>query len=1494
MLKLPPSKPSSTKAAAASGPSRARPRLSLSEQEYVQLPAIRPLPQHRPYASGGSPLSGSGAGGNESSTLSNNSNVAHCSESVFSASGPDSPRFVSQGRVVRAGLPAPSGSSPTSSSSGGTTGSGTSGGVRSGTTAFIDNDSNSREAAPPRTAGSQELLACMKRFVANGRPAQAPGHATSPPSILGGARRADSQPVLSTASASSSSHTAAAVPRSAHHPSSANGAFVGSAKTSASGAASSSTPTTLPELAVHRVTPSHVTPSHPKPMQTEMPPSPVLSAQKRLTRGSGSNGSLQGPSAGSENVTIDSTSPAPDTVTVSPRPQALLSSEDISEVRESRRKGSLTGKRKKSQPDDGESVNREDVSSLSNNDKGSKKARKGSQRGSKDKGTSAGVAALFATLAGVVTNPSTPPTTESAGARGDGPSPSARSPSPSTVSRKEEGVSADGDSQGADVQGSTGSMSKPAVATSRRSSFPRRPSTRDGRKEGGSAHAAGPLNLDEAALKNSSLSLDDVAGCNARPLSRHTSNLSQRQQAALQRTPSFLSRHHTPPPAVLREELHRVRRRRRVPNVTVAGDNESADSATVDDDDTAEGSMRSNGTGSAGTSSRAPSRSPKNAVGGWSAAANENTSLDSASVTATPNAAAGARAFPFGLSAPKPHSSPSSSAGAPISLSGAKISGQNLSNKGGVDSLSISTSSTLAVGGPERATTPESLRRQMDHLTLPSNELQGRKVGKQVPSPHRGAATTVPNTNDVGGGSGQATFTPVGMLVVDESVEVDVASAGRRTMVVDVKKAASKLAAESSMSPKSPPPHQTGSASDRNPRSMVGAWAKESAQAADSGGKGSADSGLLNVSYSLMGAAAAGNAKGGAAATVSPTGAGDAPLPTPPPRRSNVNTVSPIQRYTAPTASPSSQRSVSPVPVGTSPSMGASAMGTVSSESLASLSGVQGMVSPPPSASRNAVPKPTALAAANGSNSYTKEAANLELLSPNSNRTMEGSLTASDLSAGVPTNAKTANTAATAPYLEYANRLIKDRKANGTLKSSPTTSAGAGKVEGSPDSQPVTAKASTEKAPLWSSPPPSQRVGQPQEGFGGAEQDSSVLSNTAGRRQKQRIVQAFFDDDDDDDIFGSIGGSSASLKGNSALAATVAGATTAVASNNNNNSTNSAVAGPRPIKQDLVQTAAAATLAASAQEEEEEGLLEGFRPEGFDRRRGSRVRSDVTFFLNEQEDSICSDDEIVGPSAKVEPATVGTASGGRLRRPALGPRPAISFAPYVPPHNSALLFSLPSAAGAGALTHAGGASYDYGFDSMLLGSSPHLGQPALTNGYNMPALSAVLLTGAAPQEAAQSQSGKLATDSLSIYSLPMLSGSHAGPSPPTGKDGEAADKLLLPPPPIPSILLAKNGDGTVLRSSGGFTAGVKSKYAPDPARMYRPVANTFGLRGKRKAQAAARAQEATSTDGLYDDYDDEDDDGSVDYDYDDAADEEGYEWYWEEVEEGDEEYDEVP
>ncbi|CAG9579289.1 conserved hypothetical protein [Leishmania major strain Friedlin] len=61
------------------------------------------------------------------------------------------------------------------------------------------------------------------------------------------------------------------------------------------------------------------------------------------------------------------------------------------------------------------------------------------------------------------------------------------------------------------------------------------------------------------SVSSCSLSLDDVP----RPLNRHASTLSTEQQEALRRTPSFLTRAHTPPPSSLRD-LVQVRKGRRL------------------------------------------------------------------------------------------------------------------------------------------------------------------------------------------------------------------------------------------------------------------------------------------------------------------------------------------------------------------------------------------------------------------------------------------------------------------------------------------------------------------------------------------------------------------------------------------------------------------------------------------------------------------------------------------------------------------------------------------------------------------------------------------------------------------------------------------------------------------------------------------------------------------------------------------------------------------
>jgi hypothetical protein len=87
-----------------------------------------------------------------------------------------------------------------------------------------------------------------------------------------------------------------------------------------------------------------------------------------------------------------------------------------------------------------------------------------------------------------------------------------------------------------------------------------------------------------------------------------------------------------------------------------------------------------------------------------------------------------------------------------------------------------------------------------------------------------------------------------------------------------------------------------------------------------------------------------------------------------------------------------------------------------------------------------------------------------------------------------------------------------------------------------------------------------------------------------------------------------------------------------------------------------------------------------------------------------------------------------------------------------------------------------------------------------------------------------------------------------------------------------------------------------ARFAPDPKKMHRPLANTFGYTAaQRRSRAAAMAagvslEEWENASGI-DDTDEDDDDGKV---YKEVyTDENGDEWYWEEVEEGeDEEYEE--
>ncbi|CAD2213885.1 hypothetical protein ADEAN_000132800 [Angomonas deanei] len=94
-------------------------------------------------------------------------------------------------------------------------------------------------------------------------------------------------------------------------------------------------------------------------------------------------------------------------------------------------------------------------------------------------------------------------------------------------------------------------------------------------------------------------------------------------------------------------------------------------------------------------------------------------------------------------------------------------------------------------------------------------------------------------------------------------------------------------------------------------------------------------------------------------------------------------------------------------------------------------------------------------------------------------------------------------------------------------------------------------------------------------------------------------------------------------------------------------------------------------------DEEDEGLLEGFRPEGFDARRGRRTRSSIVFYINEM-DSFSSSDEMVGDSALFRRDYMSLSALDRSAAGTAQPVPKITLDDYKAPRNDEYTLRPPS------------------------------------------------------------------------------------------------------------------------------------------------------------------------------------------------------------------------
>ncbi|KAK7198766.1 hypothetical protein NESM_000841600 [Novymonas esmeraldas] len=273
-------------------------------------------------------------------------------------------------------------------------------------------------------------------------------------------------------------------------------------------------------------------------------------------------------------------------------------------------------------------------------------------------------------------------------------------------------------------------------------------------------------------------------------------------------------------------------------------------------------------------------------------------------------------------------------------------------------------------------------------------------------------------------------------------------------------------------------------------------------------------------------------------------------------------------------------------------------------------------------------------------------------------------------------------------------------------------------------------------------------------------------------------------------------------------------------------------------------------------------LLEGFRPAGFDARRGTRRGSSIVFYLD-KEDSLSSLDLVV----KVAGDARGT---GALPSPLIGHKP-LPPNPQLQSEYSMLKLGAavaPDGAGGGG----GGARPRVTLDPYV----PEDAQPPAEQSPSVP--SSVRPTSRTNKSLVSSSNLDpygFAMDSVSLVLQPAsnMRGSRVLPSAPAGPGG-ASGKAVTEGPS--SIFL-----------------GTTARFAPDQSKMHRPLANTFGYTAaQRRARAAAMAAGVSAEEWAHAAGVDEDAVDNEDGLYGEVyTDENGDEWYWEEVE--DEEDEEV-
>ncbi|KAG5496945.1 hypothetical protein GH5_01459 [Leishmania sp. Ghana 2012 LV757] len=307
--------------------------------------------------------------------------------------------------------------------------------------------------------------------------------------------------------------------------------------------------------------------------------------------------------------------------------------------------------------------------------------------------------------------------------------------------------------------------------------------------------------------------------------------------------------------------------------------------------------------------------------------------------------------------------------------------------------------------------------------------------------------------------------------------------------------------------------------------------------------------------------------------------------------------------------------------------------------------------------------------------------------------------------------------------------------------------------------------------------------------------------------------------------------------------------------------TKSAAPPPLPVTA-TVSAASCAQLDLSSdddgddEEDQYDNLLEGFRPAGFDARRGARSNSSIVFYLN-KEDSLSTLDIVVRAASDPRGTGASSSSLNGSQLPLQNQKPPSTYA--IPKLTTT--------------TTGGGARPHVTFDPYVV-----------ENTHPMASLTPFTLSSTLPDP--QANKSFISSSGPDLYCFAMGTNSPSLQSSPNARGSRT----------VLSRHSASGSQTEALIQSSPFSIflGTTARFAPDKSKMHRPLANTFGYtNAQRCARAAAMAagvsaEEWARTAGV-----DEDDVDSEEGIYGEVyTDENGDEWYWEEVEDEEDEEDE--